>query len=117
MDRKWAESLAWSKVRPLTDGGGGCAADVAQGPRLHASRAAEFAHGGGQSRLNVEVGTHVLGLLLAPHHLRVPVLRYHLHAPTTALIMTFNWCRILLYCLLLVGLLHQCQGHAKEEHY
>ena len=68
------------KCSGLTNRGGGGAADVAQGPRVHAGREAKVAHGGGEARLDVEVRAHVLGLLLAPHHLRVAVLRYHLRA-------------------------------------
>ncbi len=44
----------------------------------------QLPHGSVHARLDVAPGSHVLGLLLAPHHLGIRVLHHHLHINYTA---------------------------------
>ena len=79
------QGIAQHMSRMRTDRGGCGAPHVAQRPAADPRRLAELAQRGGQARAHVGVRAHVLGLLLAPHHLGARVLRDDLRRTQSAL--------------------------------
>jgi len=87
LSQMWHEMhTAQVRAGQLTNRGRSGASNESEMALLQAGGAAQLTHGGVQTRLDVGPGAHVLGLLLAPHQLRIPILRHHLRSQTAAML-------------------------------
>ena len=83
MTNRFPRETALLQQRDLTNRGGSGAPHISQRALVHAGGGAQLAHGRVQPGLDVRPGAHVLGLLLAPHQLRIAVLRHDLYMQMT----------------------------------
>ena len=68
------------------------AADISDARRGYTALLAldQLPHGSVHAGLDVAPGSHVLGLLLAPHHLGIRVLHHYLHINHTAFALVYK---------------------------